>query len=134
MRRRSFWARSTSGESFVDGSGRRLAELTSVKCSVEKIAKDHGVSMAQVALAWLLSKPYITAPVVGTTSILHDLRSARLCCGRGRTTAIHEVPSPGRRDHGGLTANFHCGKSGSITSHDDPSDNFAVYIEARDNL
>ena len=31
--------------------------------------------MAQVALAWSLSKPYITAPIVGTTSLdkLDDL-------------------------------------------------------------
>lgn len=31
--------------------------------------------MAQVAVAWSLSKPYITAPIVGTTSVdkLKDL-------------------------------------------------------------
>ena len=27
----------------------------------EKIAKEHGRSMAQESLAWMLSKPYITA-------------------------------------------------------------------------
>ncbi|KAG8867523.1 hypothetical protein FRB97_003235 [Tulasnella sp. 331] len=43
--------------------------------SVEAIAKAHNVSMAQVALAWSLSKPFVTAPIVGTTSIdkLKDL-------------------------------------------------------------
>ncbi len=42
---------------------------------VAAIAEKRGVSMAQVALAWSLSKPFVTAPIVGTTSIdkLKDL-------------------------------------------------------------
>jgi aryl-alcohol dehydrogenase-like predicted oxidoreductase len=39
--------------------------------NVEKLAKQHGIPMAQMALAWMLSKPYITAPIVGTTAIKH---------------------------------------------------------------
>ena len=35
------------------------------------IATDHGVSRAQVALAWMLSKPAITAPILGATRIKH---------------------------------------------------------------
>jgi len=38
---------------------------------VENIAKYKGVTMAQVALAWSLSKEGISAAVVGTTSIKH---------------------------------------------------------------
>ena len=34
---------------------------------VENIAKDKGVSRAQVALAWLLSKPAVTAPIIGAS-------------------------------------------------------------------
>ncbi|RWR00653.1 oxidoreductase [[Pantoea] beijingensis] len=34
---------------------------------VEAIAKDKGVSRAQVALAWLLSKPVVTAPIIGAS-------------------------------------------------------------------
>lgn len=37
--------------------------------AVNKIAKDRGLSMAQVALAWTLSKPYITAPIIGSTRL-----------------------------------------------------------------
>ncbi|KAG2018812.1 hypothetical protein CC2G_008201 [Coprinopsis cinerea AmutBmut pab1-1] len=37
--------------------------------AVESIAKKRGLSMAQVALAWMLSKPGVTAPIVGTTSL-----------------------------------------------------------------
>ncbi|CAE6527091.1 unnamed protein product [Rhizoctonia solani] len=42
---------------------------------VEKIAKARGISMAQVAIAWSLSKDVVSAPIVGTTKIanLHDL-------------------------------------------------------------
>ncbi|HET6388523.1 aldo/keto reductase [Hyphomicrobium sp.] len=34
---------------------------------VIEIAKAHGVSPAQVALAWMLSKPVVTAPIIGAT-------------------------------------------------------------------
>ena len=39
--------------------------------NLEKVAKANGHSMAQVSLAWMLSKPFITAPIVGTTSVKH---------------------------------------------------------------
>ncbi len=39
--------------------------------NLQKIAAERGVSMAQEALAWMLSKPYITAPIVGTTDPKH---------------------------------------------------------------
>ena len=39
--------------------------------AVEKIAEDRGVPMAQVALAWVLSKPVVAAPIVGATKPHH---------------------------------------------------------------
>ncbi|TCD69289.1 hypothetical protein EIP91_008224 [Steccherinum ochraceum] len=36
---------------------------------VEEIAKKRGISMAQVAIAWSLGFPGITAPIVGTTNL-----------------------------------------------------------------
>ena len=39
--------------------------------NVQNLAAKRGVSMAQEALAWMLSKPYITSPIVGTTSPAH---------------------------------------------------------------
>jgi 1-deoxyxylulose-5-phosphate synthase len=39
--------------------------------NVERMAKARGVSMAQMSLAWMLSKPYITSPIVGTTAVAH---------------------------------------------------------------
>ncbi|KAF9536485.1 Aldo/keto reductase [Agrocybe pediades] len=46
--------------------------------AVEQIAKAKGVSMAQVALAWVMSKEGVSAPIVGTTSLenLYDLLGA----------------------------------------------------------
>jgi aryl-alcohol dehydrogenase-like predicted oxidoreductase len=39
--------------------------------AVETVAKARGISMAQVGLAWLLSKPAVTAPIVGATKPKH---------------------------------------------------------------
>jgi 1-deoxyxylulose-5-phosphate synthase len=38
---------------------------------VAEVASERGVPSAQVALAWLLSKPGITAPIVGATKLRH---------------------------------------------------------------
>jgi len=39
--------------------------------NLERISKQLGYSMAQVSLAWMLSKPYVTSPIVGFTSPKH---------------------------------------------------------------
>jgi 1-deoxyxylulose-5-phosphate synthase len=39
--------------------------------AVDKVAKTRGVPPAQVALAWLLAKPGVTAPIVGATKPHH---------------------------------------------------------------
>jgi hypothetical protein len=46
--------------------------------ATETVAKARGITMAQVALAWILSKEQVSAPIVGTTSLenLHELISA----------------------------------------------------------
>ena len=36
---------------------------------IDELAKRKGVSMAQISLAWILSKPGVTAPIIGTTSL-----------------------------------------------------------------
>jgi len=38
---------------------------------VGKVAEERGVPRAQLALAWLLSKPAVTAPIVGATKLHH---------------------------------------------------------------
>jgi aryl-alcohol dehydrogenase-like predicted oxidoreductase len=39
--------------------------------AVSDVATDKGVKPAQVALAWMLGKPGVTAPIVGATKIEH---------------------------------------------------------------
>ena len=39
--------------------------------SVGKVAAARGIPMAQVALAWMLSKPAITSPIIGATKMQH---------------------------------------------------------------
>jgi 1-deoxyxylulose-5-phosphate synthase len=38
---------------------------------VEEVATERGLPMAQVALAWLLSRPAITAPIIGASKVGH---------------------------------------------------------------
>lgn len=39
--------------------------------AVQKIAEGRGVSMAQIALAWVLNNPVVSSPVVGATKPHH---------------------------------------------------------------
>ncbi len=48
----------------------RDADFT-VADRVQEIAKQRGVSGPQIALAWVLNKPYITAPIIGASKLEH---------------------------------------------------------------
>ena len=48
----------------------READDRVVDC-VEELAKQRGVPPAQVALAWLLHKPGVTAPIIGASKPHH---------------------------------------------------------------
>ncbi|KAJ7774942.1 NADP-dependent oxidoreductase domain-containing protein [Mycena metata] len=52
---------------------------TAIVDRVEEISKKRGVSMAQLALAWVMAKDGVTAPIVGSTSLdnLNELLGAR---------------------------------------------------------
>lgn len=39
--------------------------------ALRAVAGERGVPLAQVALAWLLSRPAVTAPIVGATKVAH---------------------------------------------------------------
>lgn len=43
--------------------------LKTVCYRVDDLAKKKGISMAQIAIAWVLSKEGVTAPIIGTTSL-----------------------------------------------------------------
>jgi aryl-alcohol dehydrogenase-like predicted oxidoreductase len=63
----------TSARSETDEFGRSLYrdEDRTVVERVAAVAEGRGVAMAQVALAWILSKAVVTAPIVGATRIEH---------------------------------------------------------------
>jgi aryl-alcohol dehydrogenase-like predicted oxidoreductase len=43
----------------------------SVVEALQKVATARGNTMAEVALAWLLSNPVVTAPIIGATKLEH---------------------------------------------------------------
>jgi aryl-alcohol dehydrogenase-like predicted oxidoreductase len=64
---------------------------------VAEIAKARGVPRAQVALAWLLAKPVITAPIVGATKLqqLDDaLASVNVKLSPDEITSLEELYIP----------------------------------------
>ncbi|EJF58708.1 Aldo/keto reductase [Dichomitus squalens LYAD-421 SS1] len=52
--------------------------LPALLSRVEELAKKKGVSMAQISTAWIMNKPGVTAPIIGTTSLknLEDILGA----------------------------------------------------------
>ena len=60
------------------GNPVRLDSDKGIVDAIERIAGERGVSMAQVALAWVLRNPVVDAPIVGATKVhhLHDAVAA----------------------------------------------------------
>jgi len=42
-----------------------------VAARAQEVAKERGVTPSQIALAWVLNKPYITAPIIGSSKMEH---------------------------------------------------------------
>jgi aryl-alcohol dehydrogenase-like predicted oxidoreductase len=64
---------------------------------VAEVASERGVKPAQVALAWLLHKPGVTAPIVGATKLTHledALEATRLELSREEITRLEEPYRP----------------------------------------
>jgi aryl-alcohol dehydrogenase-like predicted oxidoreductase len=67
--------------------------------AVEKVAKARGVSMAEVALAWLLARPGVAAPIIGATKPEH-LESALKAIGLNLSDAERVSLETPYRPHG----------------------------------
>jgi 1-deoxyxylulose-5-phosphate synthase len=70
------WKAETTKRSETDRFGNAMYAATeeadrAVVERVGQVAERRGIGYAQVALAWMLSKPYITAPIVGATKPGH---------------------------------------------------------------
>jgi aryl-alcohol dehydrogenase-like predicted oxidoreductase len=50
---------------YADNGGREVNER------VQELAADKGVSMAQLALSWLLHNEWVDAPIIGASKIQH---------------------------------------------------------------
>jgi len=64
----------TTGRSDTDEFGKTLYDAPGdreIALKVAEIAENRGVPRAQVALAWVLSKSFVTAPIIGATKIHH---------------------------------------------------------------
>ncbi|MEX2138502.1 MAG: aldo/keto reductase [Pirellulales bacterium] len=71
---------SSTGRAATDEFGKKLYarsanEDRAVVDRVGEVADGRGVSRAQIAIAWLLSKPVVTAPIIGATQS-HQLEDA----------------------------------------------------------
>jgi aryl-alcohol dehydrogenase-like predicted oxidoreductase len=70
--------------------------------AVQRVAEDRGVSMAQVALAWLVDRPAVTSVILGarTTHQLDDnLGAAELHLDAHETAALDEASDPAPVDY-----------------------------------
>lgn len=56
------------GRTLYDAGGDANA---AINAAVEKVAKARGIAMVQVALAWVLQKQPVTAPIIGATKLNH---------------------------------------------------------------
>jgi aryl-alcohol dehydrogenase (NADP+) len=65
----------TTARSETDEFGRALYDTSAgdrdIVAAVAKVAADRGVPRAQVAMAWLFTKPWVSAPIVGATKPEH---------------------------------------------------------------
>ena len=70
--------------------------------TVAEVAEARGVAMAQVALAWLLHKPGITAPIVGASKLQHveDALAAAALDLSDEEVALLEAPYRPHRQRG----------------------------------
>jgi aryl-alcohol dehydrogenase-like predicted oxidoreductase len=60
-----------SGSDPLSDSRYNTAADFDVADRVAEVAAERGVPSAQVALAWLLHKPVVTAPIIGATKLRH---------------------------------------------------------------
>ena len=57
----------------TDAGGKRLHTDANLAIAqrVYEVAETRGLPMAQVAIAWILSKPVVTSPIIGATKAQH---------------------------------------------------------------
>lgn len=91
------------GEAYA---GRNAQERTwAIITAVEEVARARGVSMAQVALAWVAARPAVTSVILGARTseqLADNLRAAELILSEEETVKLNEIsaPTPGQYPYG----------------------------------
>jgi aryl-alcohol dehydrogenase (NADP+) len=70
--------------------------------AVEKIAEERGVSMAEVALAWVTGRPAVSSTILGARTISQletNLRAARLHLTAAQAAALEDASDPHPTDY-----------------------------------
>jgi aryl-alcohol dehydrogenase-like predicted oxidoreductase len=82
----------------MEAYDRRGTERTwNVIDAVQKIAEDRGVTMAEVALAWVTNRPAVTSTILGARTVSQletNLRAAGLHLTEAETTALDATSDP----------------------------------------
>jgi aryl-alcohol dehydrogenase-like predicted oxidoreductase len=67
------WGTQTTKRADTDALGKRYIgeENEPIVDAVQKVAEERGIPMAQVALAWVMKNPSVSAPIVGPTKEHH---------------------------------------------------------------
>lgn len=87
----------------MEAYGRRGTERTwNVIDAVQKVAEDRGVSMAEVALAWVIARPGVSSTILGARTLAQleaNLRAADLRLTAAETAALDTVSEPRTVDY-----------------------------------
>jgi aryl-alcohol dehydrogenase (NADP+) len=87
----------------MEAYDRRGTERTwNVIDAVQKAAEDRGVSMAEVALAWVTGRPAVTSTILGARTMSQletNLRSAQLHLTAAETAALDAASDPHPADY-----------------------------------
>ena len=70
--------------------------------AVQKVAEDRGVSMAEVAIAWVTDRPGVTSTILGartTEQLAANLKAADLHLSQEEVSALDEASDPGVADY-----------------------------------
>jgi aryl-alcohol dehydrogenase-like predicted oxidoreductase len=70
--------------------------------AVQEIAEEHGVSMAEVALAWVTARPAVSSTILGARTVSQleaNLRAARLHLTPAQTAALDAASDPHPADY-----------------------------------
>jgi aryl-alcohol dehydrogenase-like predicted oxidoreductase len=81
---------------------RGVARTWAVIDAVQKVAEDRGVSMAEVALAWVTARPGVTSTILGARTVSQleaNLRSADLQLTAAETAALDAASDPHPPDY-----------------------------------